>query len=215
MTLQSDLNAITASVKQQVPAEAFAAMEAANVKLADTGLARRAVGKGQSIPDFELPDANGKTVRSKDLLAKGPLVISFYRGAWCPYCSLELKALQDRLPDIRRKGATLVAISPQTPDTSLSTKEKLELAFPVLSDVGNVVARKFGLVFELDPSLRPIYTAFGIDLKASNGDSSWELPVPATYVVSKDGKIVDAFVDVDYRNRLEPDLILRSLEKVN
>jgi len=215
MTLQSDLNAITANVKQQAPTEVFAAMEAANVKLADSGLANKAAARGQSIPEFELPDANGNLVRSKDLLRKGPVVISFYRGVWCPYCSVELKAPQDRLADITQRGATLVAISPQTPDSSLTTKEKLELAFPVLSDVGNVLARKFGLVFALDPTLRPIYTAFGIDLQASNGDASWELPVPATYVVGSDGKIVDVFVDVDYRNRLEPDVILQWLDKAH
>jgi peroxiredoxin len=180
----------------------------ANAKLAATGLAGKALKKGQNMPQFELPDATGKLVRSRDLLAKGPLLICFYRGEWCPYCNLELKALQNRLDDITAKGATLVGISPQTPDHSLSTQQKNALKFPVLSDANCGLARKFGLVFAL---LHAIYTAFGINLKASNGVDTWELPIPATYVVAKSGKIVEAFVDTDYRNRLEPDSVIEWL----
>jgi len=213
MTLQANLKAITEGVRQQAPAEVFAAMEAANAKLEMSGIAGRALKAGDRIPDFDLPDATGKVVRSADLLAAGPLVISFYRGSWCPYCSLELKTLQQNLSEFRARGATLVAISPQTPDESLTTKEKNELAFPVLSDAGSKVARKFGLVFTLDETLKPIFKAFGIDLLAHNGVDTWELPIPATYVVAKSGKIVSACVDVDYRNRAEPAEILKWLEK--
>lgn len=213
MTLQANLKAITEGVRQQAPAEVFAAIEAANAKLEISGIAGRALKAGDGIPDFDLPDATGKVVRSADLLAAGPLVISFYRGSWCPYCSLELKTLQQNLSEFRARGATLVAISPQTPDESLTTKEKNELAFPVLSDAGSKVARKFGLVFTLDETLKPIFKAFGIDLLAHNGVDTWELPIPATYVVAKSGKIVSACVDVDYRNRAEPAEILKSLDK--
>jgi len=213
MTLQANLKAITEGVRQQAPAEVFAAIEAANAKLEISGIAGRALKAGDRIPDFDLPDATGKVVRSADLLAAGPLVISFYRGSWCPYCSLELKTLQQNLSEFRARGATLVAISPQTPDESLTTKEKNELAFPVLSDAGSRVARKFGLVFTLDETLKPIFKAFGIDLLAHNGVDTWELPIPATYVVAKSGKIVSACVDVDYRNRAEPAEILKLLEK--
>jgi len=213
MTLQANLKAITEGVRQQAPAEVFAAIEAANAKLEISGIAGRALKAGDRIPDFDLPDATGKVVRSADLLAAGPLVISFYRGSWCPYCSLELKTLQQNLSEFRARGATLVAISPQTPDESLTTKEKNELAFPVLSDAGSKVARKFGLVFTLDETLKPIFKAFGIDLLAHNGVDTWELPIPATYVVAKSGKIVSACVDVDYRNRAEPAEILKSLDK--
>jgi peroxiredoxin len=213
MTLQANLKAITEGVRQQAPAEVFAAIEAANAKLEISGIAGRALKAGDRIPDFDLPDATGKVVRSADLLAAGPLVISFYRGSWCPYCSLELKTLQQNLSEFRARGATLVAISPQTPDESLTTKQKNELAFPVLSDAGSKVARKFGLVFTLDETLKPIFKAFGIDLLAHNGVDTWELPIPATYVVAKSGKIVSACVDVDYRNRAEPAEILKSLDK--
>jgi peroxiredoxin len=214
MDLEKELKAVTDYVRQQAGAEVVSTMEAATRRLAESGFALRALGRGQRIPDFELPDATGRTVRSADLLAKGPLVLSFYRGHWCPYCNLELKALQRRLPEIRAKGATLVGISPQTPDQSLSTQQKNELEFPVLSDRGNQVARRFGLAFKLDASLEPIYRGFGVDLQAHNGDDSKELPVPATYVIAADGTVVDVYVDVDYRRRLDPDVILDWLDRV-
>ena len=215
MNLATELKAVTESVRQQAPAEVMAAMETATAKLAASGLANKTLKRGSHMPDFELPDATGKIVRSIDLRAKGALLISFYRGHWCPYCSLELKALQERLADITAKGATLIAISPQTPDQSLTTQQKYELNFPVLSDSGNTIARKFGLVYTLDESLRPIYQAFGIDLKAHNGDSSFELPVPATYLVDKNGTVLDSYVNVDYRERLSLETTLSWLDHIN
>lgn len=215
MNLVTELKAVTESVRQQAPAEVMTAMETATAKLAASGLAGKALKRGDRMPDFELPDATGKIVRSIDLRAKGALLISFYRGHWCPYCSLEFKALQERLADITAKGATLVAISPQTPDQSLTTQQKYELKFPVLSDSGNKVARKFGLVYTLDEGLRPIYQAFGIDLTAHNGDSSFELPVPATYLVDKNGTVLDSYVNVDYRERLPLETALSWLEHIN
>ena len=215
MNLATELKAVTESVRQQAPAEVMAAMETATAKLAASGLGNKALKRGSHMPDFELPDATGKIVRSIDLRAKGALLISFYRGHWCPYCSLELKALQERLADITAKGATLVAISPQTPDQSLTTQQKYELKFPVLSDSGNKIARKFGLVYTLDEGLRPIYQAFGIDLNAHNGDSSFELPVPATYLVDKNGTVLDSYVNVDYRERLSLETTLSWLDHIN
>lgn len=212
MTLAAELNAVTENVRKQLPPETFAVMEAGNRKLAVSGLAERALKPGERMPDFELPDATGRIIRSADLRARGALLISFYRGSWCPYCNLELKALQARLGEIAAKGATLVAISPQTPDQSLTTAEKQCLRFPVLSDASNRVARQFGLVFTLDESLRPYYSAFGIDLVAHNGDDSFELPAPATYAVARDGTVLNAYVEVDYRKRLEPETILGWLD---
>ncbi len=205
MNLTAELKAMTEGVRQQVPAKVFATMEAATAKLATTNLEAQALQVGQTLPDFELPDATGTLVRSADFRAQGLLLISFYRGHWCPYCNLELQALQAHLDDINALGATLVAISPQTPDQSLTTQEKHDLAFPVLSDAGNSVARQFGLVFTLDDSLRPIYEAFGVDLELHNGDRSFELPVPATYLVAQDGTILNTFVTLDYRDRLAPE----------
>ena len=188
-------------------------MEAATAKLAATGLAGKALKRGGRMPDFELPDATGKMIRSADLRTQGMLLISFYRGHWCPYCNLELQALQERLADITSKGTTLVAISPQTPDQSLTTQQKHALKFPILSDVGNKVTKQFGLVYTLDASLQPIYQAFGIDLKAHNGDSSFELPVPATYLAAKDGSVLEAYLDVDYRKRLALETALGWLDR--
>ena len=188
-------------------------MEAATAKLAATGLAGKALKRGGRMPDFELPDATGKMIRSADLRTQGMLLISFYRGHWCPYCNLELQALQERLADITAKGTTLVAISPQTPDQSLTTQQKHALKFPILSDVGNKVTKQFGLVYTLDASLQPIYQAFGIDLKAHNGDSSFELPVPATYLAAKDGSVLEAYLDVDYRKRLALETALGWLDR--
>ena len=138
--------------------------------------------------------------------------MSFYRGGWCPYCNIELRGLQSELASFREHGANLVAVSPQTPDNSLSTTEQNELEFPVLSDVGNTVAKKFGLVFTLPESLRPIYEDFGIDISKSNGDESFEIPVPATFVINRDGHISYAFINADYRKRAEPSDVLAAVK---
>ena len=165
-------------------------------------------------PNFVLPDATGNSVELRTLLQHGPVVLTFYRGGWCPYCNIELRALQSALPQIRGHHATLVAVSPQTPDQSLSTAEKNELEFPVLSDSGNKVAREYGIVFTLPEALRPIYENFGIELPAHNGDESFDLPVPATYVIDGEGKVRYAFVNADYRQRAEPSDIVAALAEL-
>ncbi len=142
------------------------------------------------------------------------MVISFYRGAWCPYCNLELKALDDAIERIRSSGAELVAISPNTQEKSAQFASENPFKFDLLCDVGNEVARRFGLVFELAEELRPIYKQFGIDIPAHNGDERYEIPIPATYIVHTDGSIVHAFVDADYTKRMEPDEIVAILKKM-
>jgi peroxiredoxin len=166
---------------------------------------------GDTAPDFTLPGSDGHIVSLKDLLKSGPVVLSFYRGGWCPYCNLELRALQAVLPQITAQGATLVAVSPQTPDESLSTAEKNDLAFPVLSDSGSQVAKAFGIAFDLADELRPIYTRFNHALPVMNGTDSWVLPIPATYIIGQGGVIALSFVDVDYRTRLEPAAVVEAL----
>jgi peroxiredoxin len=211
MSLKADLDAFRSEFMAKAPSEIRKAMVRADTELAASGIAQRALKAGDHAPDFRLADARGEYVRLYDLLENGPVVLSFYRGGWCPYCNLELRALQKALPEITRLGAKLVAVSPQTPDESLSTAEKNELAFPVLSDVGSAAARSFGIAFDLAEELRPIYAASGHALPEKNGDDGWVLPIPATYVIDRDGTIVLAFVDVDYRNRLEPAEILAAL----
>ena len=177
----------------------------------DSRIAERALAAGNDAVDFTLPNARGEQVSSEALRQQGPIVVSFYRGGWCPYCGLELKALQSVNAEIEALGARLVAISPQLPDESLSTAEKNQLEFEVLSDVNSKVADQYGLTFSLDEDLRPIYKNWGADVAVVNDDPDCKLPLPATYVISQDGKIVHSFVEEDYTERLEPDEILNSL----
>ncbi len=200
--------------RARIPVEKLVVMDGATDALRASGLAESSLAVGAHAPDFTLPDSTGEHVSLSSLLSRGPVVLAFYRGGWCPYCSTELRAYQARLAEISSLGATLVAVSPQTPDNSLSTQEKLELAFPVLSDTGNVVARSYGLVFSLPEELREIYAGFGLDLPAANGDDSFELPLPATYVIDTEGAVVWRYVDADYTKRAEPDDVIAALAAI-
>jgi peroxiredoxin len=191
--------------------ERMARSQAFSAKLIAAHIERNALGVGATAPDFSLPDAHGAQVQLRGLLARGPVVLAFYRGAWCPYCNLQLRTYQKALPQIAARGATLVAVSPQLPDGSLTMAEKNELTFPVLSDVGNVVARQYGLVFAIDDETREKYLAMQIDLERSNGDNRWELPMPGTFVIDQSGVIRLAFVTPDYTQRLEPAEIVAAL----
>jgi peroxiredoxin len=183
-------------------------------KLAASQTAENALAIGDTAPDFSLPNVTGDPVSLHDLLDKGPVVLNFYRGGWCPFCNLELQALQARLPEIKALGATLVGISPETPDNSLTAIEKHQLEFEVLSDIGNKTARTFGLLFTVYEEMRPLYLKWGLDVPASNGDDSWELPVPATYVIGSNGVIHAAHVDKDYTRRMEPDAVITALQEL-
>jgi peroxiredoxin len=158
-----------------------------------------------------LPDAKGHPVKLSDLLKKGTVVLTFYRGGWCPFCNRQLSSYQDHLAEIRALGAELVAVSPQTPDATVSTEEKDALTFPVLSDGGNKVARTYGLVFRVPDDVIPIYRQFGVDLEKENGDGSHELPMPATYIIGRDGVIRLSYVQADYKNRLPVESLLTAL----
>ncbi len=174
-----------------------------------------ALGVGDRAPDFALPDAMGDRVRLSDLLADGPVVLTFYRGAWCPYCNTQLRDYQQTLGAIEDAGATLIAVSPQTPDGSMTMQERNGLTFPVLSDVGNRVSRDYGLVYQVDDETRQRYEAVGIDLAEVNGTDTWELPVPATYVIDPEGVIRFAFVEEDYTQRATTGDVLGALERLD
>ena len=210
-TLAQQLAEFKAGFKQRAAPERVAMMEAATADLKAQGIESRALQVGGRAPELALPDALGKPVTLVDLWRRGTLVVIFYRGGWCPYCNLELKAWQARLAELRHMGASLVAISPQTPDNSLSTAEKNELAFPVLSDSALQAAESFGIAFELAPELVELYGRVGNDLPVLNGNGHWVLPLPATYVIDRAGQIVFAHVEADYRERAEPDDVLASV----
>lgn len=210
MTLTEQLRRAETEGRAKRDPERTAIMDRATAELAASGVAERSLAVGERAPDFTLPNAHGDDVTLAELLAEGPVVVSFYRGGWCAYCNLELRALQRALPRIEALGARLVAISPNLPDTTLSTGERNALEFALLSDVGNRVARAYGLVFTLAGELRPFYA--GYDLPAVNGDASFELPLPATYVLDRGGVVLAAFVDADYTRRMDPDDIVAALE---
>ncbi|MBB5918095.1 peroxiredoxin [Nocardia transvalensis] len=166
-----------------------------------------ALGVDASAPGFTLSDHRGGTFTLADALREGPVVLSFYRGGWCPYCNVQLHTLQQALPEFRAQGARLVAVSPDAPDDSLSTAERHGLEFDVLSDPDVRVARSYGLVFTVPEEVRDIYRTAGADLAATDAT----LPIPATYLIGTDGHIRYAHVDGDYRNRAEADDILKAL----
>lgn len=202
------------NMRKQIPVEVQAVMESAMRDLMNSDIVGRALKVGDAVPDFSLPDTKGALVKLSDLLQSGPVVLAFYRGGWCPYCNIELRGLQKHLAEMQKLGVTLVAVSPQLPDQSLSTEEKDALTFPVLSDVGNKVASQFGLVFSLPPPLREIYEKFGINLPKSNGDSSFELPLAATYIIKRDRTVAWSFVDVDYTKRADPQDVIGVLKSL-
>ncbi|MFI5387113.1 MAG: peroxiredoxin-like family protein [Fimbriimonadales bacterium] len=213
-TLSEQLEEFRAGWMQRVPAARRAIMERHITHLTEAGLGQRAKQVGDRAPTIILPDAHGETFDVATLLAKGPVVVTFYRGGWCPYCNLELKAYQTTLPRIVAAGASLLAISPEKPDDTVSTAEKNALTFPVLSDVGQSVAKAFGIVYAFTDELRTAYIGFNLDIPAKNGTpDDWSLPLSATYVIGADGVILFADTEVDYRRRTDPLEVLDILER--
>lgn len=203
MPLKEELESIKASFAQKNDPSVVAAFERGIEALRAEGIERNALKPGDLAPDFTLPDATGKPVKLSARLQDGPVVLKFYRGGWCPYCNLELRAYQKALPELAAAGAQLIAVSPESPDNSLSTKEKNALAFSVVTDRGGRTAGEYRLAFRLSPELEALYRARGRDLAEWNG-GDWTLPVPGTFVIGKDRRIALAHVDADYRARLEP-----------
>ena len=214
MRLQQQLDAFKAEFARTAPAGRPALYEAKIEELRASFALKRAIRAGDRAPEFTLPNQQGRPVSLATLLEAGPVVVTFYRGGWCPYCNIQLRAYQAVLPEITTLGGRLVAISPQLPDGSLSTAAANELTFDVLSDVGNRVARSFGLVWALPEELRAALRSNNKALPEINGDDSWELPVPATYVIARDRRVALAGIDVDYRERVEPAAILSALRSL-
>ncbi len=181
-------------------------------ELTQSDVAKNALTVGDQAHDFALSNATGDVISLFEYLKKGPVVLNFYRGGWCPYCNLEFKALNENLSKMKALGATLIGVSPETPDTSMSTVEKHQLKFEVLSDVGNEVANSYGLVMTVSENMRPHYQEWGFDIPKFNGDDSYQLPVPATYVIATNGTIKTCFVNKDYTQRMEPEDIIAALQ---
>lgn len=209
-TLQSRLDARKAEFVATAPPELVQTFEEGVETVRQSGIIRRALRVGDQAADFRLSDPNGHMLALHELRADGPVVLIWYRGGWCPYCNLQLRAYQEVLGQIRALGGQLVAISPELPGKARETAVADELDYIVLSDVGNKVARRWGLVYTLPA---PVASAFQgrVDLNAYNGDTSNELPLAATYVVDRDGFIRYAFVSADYRERAEPAEVLAAL----
>jgi peroxiredoxin len=211
LSLAQQLEELTTKLRAMVPPDRLAVVDQTIADLVARGVAGQALNAGDTIPSFELPDGDGMLWRSEDLLRNGPLVIVFYRGRWCAYCNTQLAAIQEIHSQIAAMGASLVAISPQTQKHSYLTRDMHRLGFPLLSDAGNTVAKKFGLAYRVPADLQKMYESIMTKLPGYNGDQSWELPMPATYVAGSDGRVLYARVDADWRARPEPEEILETL----
>ncbi|MGD6794851.1 peroxiredoxin-like family protein [Metabacillus indicus] len=200
--------------KKKAPAEKQELMNRATEELRASGTAQ-GLKVGEKAPDFTLPDATGKKVTLSEELKNGPVILTFYRGGWCPYCNLELKAYQRELDAINEASANLIAVSPETPDASLSTKEKNELDFLVLSDEGGNAGKAYDLVFDMPDYLIEVYKDSGLDVATHNGNDDWRLPKPATFVIGQDGVILFAEVDSDYTKRTDPEKVISVVQNLN
>jgi len=201
-------------IAKYVPAEIQAVHARAITEIKDSAIADRILRPGAKAPVFELQNSDGTLVRSTDLLGEGPLIVCFFRGRWCPFCVGQLEAMNAILPQIRERGAQLIAISPQTVHQSYLMADQHRLRFPLLSDAENKVAEQFGLVYRVPEYQREIYQRAFVNLPLVNGDTSWELPIPATYVIDRESIILSAAANADYTERPEPSAILEFLAQV-
>ena len=208
MSLQQDIRNMENELLPQIPAEVKQKMQQGTRELLDARIDRQALQEGDQAPDFALDTHQGDTVDTGTLRARGPVVVSFYRGGWCPYCNIELQGLEKAFAAIQQAGASLIALSPDQQQYD----EAPALSFPTLVDKHNQVARKFGLVFNLPEILRPIYHQFGFDIPEANQDNTYELPIPSTYIINESGQIIFSFVNADYTQRCEPDTLIKVLQ---
>jgi peroxiredoxin len=206
--LQDQLDEITANTRNLVQPERMAVSERAVAELFASGIEEKILPAGAIAPEFTLPDASGRPVRSADLLALGPLVLNFYRGRWCAYCVTELEAWRDLYPTLRESGALLAAIGPQTGRQSDFMVGQHGLPFPVLTDPGCALAEQFGLAYTIPEYHRTYFRSILVNIPFVNGDQSWRLILPATYVLARDRRVLFARAYADFRVRPEPDEVL-------
>ena len=211
MNLIAQLQSLAEGSASRHPGESQEIMSNGIKELKASHIVSKSLKTGDTIPAIKLPNQNNELVDVNEILKTNKVVLSFYRGGWCPYCNLELKALQHFLPEMEEKGARLIAITPETPDNSMTTHEKNELTFDILTDKNNELARAMNLVFTLPEDLQGLYKKFGIDLDGTQGNASQELPLAATYVIGKKGIIEYHFIEEDYKLRADPKEILDTL----
>jgi peroxiredoxin len=210
-SLQDQLDTITASTRELVPEDRLAVGERAVQELLNSGLVEKILPVGALAPEFELRDSAGRPVRSQDMLALGPLVINFFRGRWCPYCTTELEAWRNLYGVLRERGALMVAISPQTERQSDFLAVQHGLPFPLLRDAECKLAEEFGLVYTVPEYHRAYYLSMMVNIPFVNGEPSWRLPLAATYVIGRDRKVLYAEAHADFRVRPEPDEVLTAV----
>jgi peroxiredoxin len=209
--LHERLAEVRAGIEQYVLLESRQINERAIAGVRESGLVEQALAVGETAPEFTLLDQIDDRVSSHALLERGPLIVSFFRGRWCPFCMMELEAWRDVAPEVEAAGASLVAISPQTVRHNAFCASQHKLRFPVLADPGLAVAREFGIVYPVSDEQRALFKRVFINLPHLNGDDSWQLPLPATFVLGTGGKVLYALVDADYRRRAEPEEVLKVL----
>ena len=213
MTLKQMIEDLQAESLPNIPQEILQTMMQATQELVASGIAGKALQVGEQAPEFTLRNTRNEVISLASLREQGPVVLNFYRGAWCPYCNLELKALNDALPEITALGGSLVSISPNIMEKSAAFVADNPFGFDILSDVDNIVATEYRLVFTLADKLQPIYDQFGIDLPVFDGNERFELPMPATYIVRPNGIVAAGFIHEDYTQRMEPAAIIECLEQ--
>jgi peroxiredoxin len=214
-TVSDQLQTLHAQLTEQAPAEILEGFSQSIERLKLTDFASRAPQPGDTAPDLSLPDQKGTLQTLSSLLAEGPVVLIFYRGAWCPYCNVLVGAFGQAAEEFMARHAQLVAVSPQLPDHSLTMAEKHELPFAVLSDVGGQVMDRYGIGYEVDAETQEVLKAVGNDLTKFNGADGWKLPAPAVFLIDRDGTVRFARVDADYRQRAEPSEVLAALDELS
>jgi peroxiredoxin len=213
MSLEDELSKIRAAAKEDAPLQAAYEDFLSRLDRAETGA--RALKPGDAIPAFLLPDAEGRLVASDDLLARGSLVINFFRGNWCPYCRQTLKALEAALPEIEAAGGQLVALTPDTGHHLADAKRVQRLSYEILSDVDGMVGLQFGVLFRAPAAYREVLAGYGIDLAERHGNESGFIPLPATFIVDRGGIVRYAFVDIDFTRRAEPAAVVAALKHIH
>lgn len=210
-SLAQQIDELNHTLSSQLPIEVLQAFRKSIEELKTSNLEKSSLKVGDKMPEFSLPNTFGQMISSREILKKEKMILTFYRGNWCPYCNLELRSLQENLSLIKNKNSFLVAVSPQTLHYSKTTVEENDLGFDVLTDAGNAFAKKLGIVFQLPDFLLPYYESLSIDLTEFNGNEDNMLPIPAVFVVDRNGYIIFRFLDVNYMNRLDIEELIKVL----